>query len=142
MKNVKTLTATILLGMGLLMGGCGTNTQTATQAQQTQEVQQNEGISLMKAIDLASKGQFTPQKVKTECSIQNKVFGDEPYITGVAFVRMEGDTRVVHVKITDPQIIKNVANWQEKHKKVYGKGDVTVDAHTITFGQYGNIEVE
>lgn len=27
MKNVKTLTATILLGMGLLMGGCGTNTQ-------------------------------------------------------------------------------------------------------------------
>lgn len=29
MKNVKTLTATILIGMGLLMGGCGTNTQTA-----------------------------------------------------------------------------------------------------------------
>ena len=29
MKNVKTLTATILIGMGLLMGGCGTDTQTA-----------------------------------------------------------------------------------------------------------------
>lgn len=26
MKNVKTLTATILIGMGLLMGGCGSNT--------------------------------------------------------------------------------------------------------------------
>lgn len=33
MKNVKTLTATILIGMGLLMGGCGSNTnqQQATQ---------------------------------------------------------------------------------------------------------------
>jgi hypothetical protein len=29
MKNVKTLTATILIGMGLLMGGCGSNTETA-----------------------------------------------------------------------------------------------------------------
>lgn len=26
MKNVKTLTATILIGMGLLMGGCCSNT--------------------------------------------------------------------------------------------------------------------
>lgn len=33
MKNVKTLTATILIGMGLLMGGCGSNTQEPTLVQ-------------------------------------------------------------------------------------------------------------
>lgn len=33
MKNVKTLTATILIGMGLLMGGCGTQTQEPTLVQ-------------------------------------------------------------------------------------------------------------
>ena len=53
MKNVKTLTATILIGMGLLIGGCGSNQQTMqANNQQTQTVQQNNGISLMKAIDL------------------------------------------------------------------------------------------
>lgn len=145
MRNAKTLTATILIGMGLLMGGCGSNTPTqTTQAQPTQQtqVQTTEGISLVKAIDLASKGQFTPQKVKCECDVQNKVFGDEPYITAVAFLRIEGEARIAHVKITDPQVIKNVANWQEKHKKTYASGTVTIDAHEITFTKYGSIEVE
>lgn len=38
MKNVKTLTATILIGMGLLMGGCGSNqpTQQKVQCEYTQ----------------------------------------------------------------------------------------------------------
>lgn len=38
MKNVKTLTATILIGMGLLMGGCGNNqpTQQKVQCEYTQ----------------------------------------------------------------------------------------------------------
>ena len=143
MKNVKTLTATILIGMGLLMGGCGTNQQTAMQAQptQTQTSQQTEGISLMKAIDLADKGQFTPQKVKFEGDVQDKVFGDEPYITAVAFIKFKGQNRIVHIQITDPQIIKNVANWQEEHRRNYAKGTATIDVHEITFKEW-SIEVK
>lgn len=145
MKNVKTLTATILIGMGLLMGGCGSNQpnmQANNQQTQTQEVKQTEGISLVKAIDLAQKGQFTPQKVKCQCDVQNKVFGDEPYITAVAFLRIDGEPRMAHVEITDPQVIKNVANLQEKHKKDYVSGTVTVYVNEITFTRYGSIEVK
>lgn len=46
MKNVKTLTAIILIGMGLLIGGCGTNQQ-ATQPTQNKvqcEYNQNEKL--------------------------------------------------------------------------------------------------
>ena len=37
MKNVKTLTAAILLGLGLLAGGCGNNQQTTQQTKQACE---------------------------------------------------------------------------------------------------------
>ena len=140
MKNVKTLTATILIGMGLLMGGCGTNQQVQPTTQ-TQKVQQTEGISLMKAIDLADKGQFTPQKVKFEGDVQNKVFGDEPCITAVAFIKFKGENRIAHIQITDPQIIKNVAKWQEEHRRNYTTGTATIDVHEITFTNW-SIEVK
>lgn len=143
MKNVKTLTATILIGMGLLMGGCGTQTQMeATQAPTQQTVQQTQkGISLMKAIDLAKKGQFTPQKVQFEGYIADKVFGDEPEIIVQYWVKMGEMHKVVNIHITDPQIIKNVAKAQEEQKNNYVRGTGTVDAKEIVFNQW-SIEVK
>lgn len=139
MKNVKTLTATILVGMGLLMGGCGSNTNLPTQAQptqQTQEVQQTEGISLAKAIDLASKGQFNPQKVKVEGFCTDKVWGDEPYITIKSTYNYNGDNKFVKIQVNDPKIIKGVAERQEKQKKTFVNGYATIDVNEIIIGQY------
>lgn len=143
MKNVKTLTATILIGMGLLMGGCGTQTQMeATQAPTQQTVQQTQkGISLMKAIDLAKKGQFTPQKVKFEAMINNKVFGDEPEIIVQNWVKMGELHKPVNIHITDPEIIKSVAKLQEEQKNNYVRGTGTIDAKEIVFNQW-SIEVK
>ncbi len=144
MKNVKTLTATILIGMGLLMGGCGSNQQTAMQAQtttQTQTVQQTEGISLAKALDLAKKGQFTPQKVKFEAMITDKVFGDEPEIIVQHWIKMGDLHKPVNIHITDPQIIKNVAKMQEERKNNYVQGTGTIDATEIIFNQW-SVEVK
>lgn len=144
MKNVKTLTATILIGMGLLMGGCGTqtNTQANNQQTQTQEVQQTQkGISLMKAIDLAKKGQFTPQKVQFEASIIDKVFGDEPEIIVQEWIKMGDMHKPVNIHITDPQIIKNVAKLQEEQKNNYVCGTGTIEAKEIQFKQW-SIEVK
>lgn len=131
---MKKLTATILIGMGLLMGGCGNNqpNMEAQQTQtQTQTVQQNNGISLGKAIDLAKKGQFTPQKVQFEGMINDKVFGDEPEIIVVTTYNMNGDNKLVHIHITDPEVIKNVAKMQEERKNNFVKGTGHVDANQI-----------
>lgn len=131
---MKTLTATILIGMGLLMGGCGNNQpnmQAQNQQTQTQTVQQNNGISLGKAIDLAKKGQFTPQKVQFEGMINDKVFGDEPEIIVVTTYNMNGDNKLVHIHITDPEVIKNVAKMQEERKNNFVKGTGHLDANQI-----------
>lgn len=145
MKNVKTLTATILIGVGLLMGGCGTQTQEPTMQannHQTQEVHQTQkGISLMKAIDLAKKGQFTPQKVQFEATIIDKVFGDEPEIIVQDWIKMGDMHKPVNIHITDPQVIKNVAKLQEEQKNNYVRGTGTVDAKEIVFNQW-SIEVK
>lgn len=144
MKNVKTLTATILIGMGLLMGGCGTQTnmQVNNQQTQTQEAQQaQKGISLMKAIDLAKKGQFTPQKVQFEATITDKVFGDEPEIIVQDWIKMGDMHKCVNIHITDPQIIKNVAKSQEEQKNNYVRGTGTIDAKEIVFKQW-SVEVK
>lgn len=142
MKNVKTLTATILIGMGLLMGGCGTNTE-MTQTQQTQQTQEvkQDGISLMKAIDLAKKGQFTPQKVKFEGYTTNKVFGDEPEIIVTSRLDMGGHVKYVKIHITDAEVIKRVAKTQDDQQNKYINGTGTIDAHEIVFGNV-NIEVK
>lgn len=144
MKNVKTLTATILIGMGLLMGGCGTQTQmdaTQAQNQQTQTVQQNNGISLMKAIDLAKKGQFTPQKVQFEASITDKVFGDEPEIIVHTTIRMGEHYKFVHIHVTDPEVIKRVAKMQEEQKNNFVHGTGSIDATEIIFNNW-SVEVK
>lgn len=143
MKNVKTLTATILIGMGLLIGGCGTQTQMdATQAPTQQTVQQTQkGISLMKAIDLAKKGQFTPQKVQFEATITDKVFGDEPEIIVQDWIKMGDLYKPVNIHITDPEVIKRVAKLQEEQKNNYVRGTGTVDVHEIEFRQW-SIEVK
>lgn len=142
MKNVKTLTATILIGMGLLMGGCGSN-QPNMQAnnQQTQTAQQNNGISLMKAIDLAKKGQFTPQKVKFEGSVSDKVFGDEPEIIVHTTIRMGEHYKFVHIHVTDPEVIKRVAKMQEEQKNNFVQGTGSIDATEITFNNW-SVEVK
>ena len=134
---MKKLTATILIGMGLLMGGCG-NTQPNMQAQQTQTqaVQQTEGISLMKAIDLAKKGQFTPQKVKFEATINDKVFGDEPEIIVQDWIKMGDLHKPVNIHITDPEVIKRVAKMQEEQKNNYVRGTGSIDATEIIFNKW------
>lgn len=142
MKKVKTLTATILIGMGLLMGGCGTNQQTMqANNQQTQTVQQNNGISLMKAIDLAKKGQFTPQKVKFEGAVSDKVFGDEPEIIVHTTIRMGEHYKFVHIHVTDPEVIKRVAKMQEEQKNNFVQGTGSIDATEITFNNW-SVEVK
>lgn len=144
MKNVKTLTATILIGMGLLMGGCGTNQsnmQANNQQTQTQTTQQNNGISLMKAIDLANKGQFTPQKVKFEATIDEKVFGDEPEIIVHDWIKMGELHKPVNIHITDTEVIKRVAKMQEEQKNNYVRGTGTIDAKEIVFNQW-SVEVK
>lgn len=144
MKNAKTLTATILIGMGLLMGGCGSNqpnTQANNQQTQTQTVQQNNGISLMKAIDLAKKGQFTPQKVKFEGSVSDKVFGDEPEIIVHTTIRMGEHYKFVHIHVTDPEVIKRVAKTQEEQKNNFVQGTGSIDATEITFNNW-SVEVK
>ena len=143
MKNVKTLTATILIGMGLLMGGCGNNQpnmQVNNQQTQTQEVKQN-GTSLMKAIDLAKKGQFTPQKVQFEGYINDKVFGDEPEIIVQNMTKMGDMYKPINIHITDPKIIKKVAKLQEEQQNNYVRGTGTVDVKEIEFKQW-SIEVK
>lgn len=143
MKKVKTLTATILIGMGLLIGGCGSNQQTmqANNQQTQQTVQQNNGISLMKAIDLAKKGQFTPQKVKFEGSVSDKVFGDEPEIIVHTTIRMGEHYKFVHIHITDPEVIKRVAKTQEEQKNNFVQGTGSIDATEITFNNW-SVEVK
>lgn len=142
MKNVKTLTATILIGMGLLIGGCGSNQPNMqVNNQQTQEVQQNNGISLMKAIDLAKKGQFTPQKVKFEGAVSDKVFGDEPEIIVHTTIRMGEQYKFVHIHVTDPEVIKRVAKTQEEQKNNFLQGTGSIDATEIIFNDW-NVEVK
>lgn len=137
MKNVKTLTATILIGMGLLMGGCGTNQQIQPTTQT-----QTEGISLRKAVDLAQKGQFTPQKVKFEGYTTSKIFGDEPYIIVTSRLEMGDDVKYVKIHITDTEVIKRVAKLQEEKQNKYINGTGTIEAHEITATKYGMIEVK
>ena len=137
MKNVKTLTATILIGMGLLMGGCGTN-QPNMEAQQTQTqtVQQNNGISLMKAIDLAKKGQFTPQRIQFEAYTTGRVYGDEPSITVTSRCEMGGQNKFVKVIINDPEVIKKVAKLQESRQNEYVTVNYSITADNVTFDKY------
>lgn len=136
MKNVKALTVTILLGMGLMMGGCGNQQpmEVNSQTQQTQKV--DDGISLAKALDLAKKGEFTPQKVKFEGVIADKVYGDEPEIVVTHWIKMGDLYKPVNIHITDPKVIQRVAKLQEERKNNYVKGTGTINATEIIFNEW------
>lgn len=135
---MRKLAIAIMLGLGVMVSGCGTNQQTVPQ-QQT--AQQTEGISLMKALDLAKKGQFTPQKVKFEATINDKVFGDEPEIIVQYWIKMGDLHKPVNIHITDPEVIKRIAKMQEEQKNNYVRGTGTIDATEIIFKQW-SIEVK
>lgn len=135
--NAKVTVATILLGMGLVVGGCGNQQpmEVHNQTQQTQEVKQD-GISLTKALDLAKKGEFTPQKVKFEGTINDKVFGDEPEIVVTHWVKMGDMHKPVKIHITDPKVIQRVAKLQEEQKNNFVQGTGTINATEIIFNQW------
>lgn len=95
----------------------------------------------MKALDLAKKGQFTPQKVKFEATINDKVFGDEPEIIVQDWIKMGDLHKPVNIHITDPEVIKRIAKMQEEQKNNYVRGTGTIDATEIIFKQC-SIEVK
>ena len=140
---MKKLAIAIMLGIGVIVSGCGhtDNMGQVNNTQQTQEVQENKGISLVKAVDLAKHGQFTQQKVKFEATINDKVFGDEPEIIVHTFYKMGEHTKIVKIHITDPEVIKNVAKLQEEQKNNYVRGTGSVNASEITFTNW-TIEVK
>lgn len=137
---MKKLAVAIMLGLGVMVSGCGNNGVQVNNVP-TQQVQENKGISLGKAIDLAKKGQFTPQKVQFEATINDKVFGDEPEIIVHTFYEMGEHTKRVYIHITDPEVIKNVAKLQEEQKSNYVRGTGSVNATEITFTNW-KVEVK
>lgn len=140
---MKKLALAIMLGLGVMVSGCGNtnNMGQVNNVQQTQEVQQNKGISLAKALDLAKKGEFKPQEVQFEGTINNKVFGDEPEIIVTHWIEMGGLHKPVKIHITDPEVIKRVAKLQEEQKNNYVHGTGTVYVNEITFEQW-KVEVK
>lgn len=140
---MKKLAVAIMLGLGVMVSGCGhsDNMGQVNNTQQTQQVQENKGISLGKALDLAKKGQFTPQKVQFEGTITNKVFGDEPEIIVTDWVTMGDLHKPVKIHITDPDVIKKVAKMQEERKNNYVHGTGSVNASEIVFNEW-SIEVK
>lgn len=140
---MKKLALAIMLGLGVMVSGCGhiDNMGQVNNTQQTQQVQENKGISLGKALDLAKKGQFTPQKVKFEGTITNKVFGDEPEIIVTDWVTIGDLHKPVKIHITDPEVIQNVAKMQEERKNNYVHGTGSVNASEIVFNEW-SIEVK
>lgn len=140
---MKKLLLATMIGLGIMVSGCGhtDNMGQVNNVQQTQEVQQNKGISLAKALDLAKKGQFKPQEVQFEGTIDNKVFGDEPEIIVTHWIEMGGLHKPVKIHITDPDVIKRVAKLQEEQKNNYVHGTGTVYVNEITFEQW-KVEVK
>lgn len=134
---MKKLIAATLLGLGLLVGGCGNNQpdmQGQNQAQQT--VQQNDGISLVKAINLAKNNQFTPQRVQFEAYTTSRVFGDEPEITVTNMYENGEAHKFVKIVITDPDIIKKVAKLQDSRQNKYVTVKYSVTINEITFDNF------
>lgn len=139
---MKKLAVAIMLGLGVMVSGCGhdDNVGQANNVQQTQEVKQD-GISLGRAIDQAKKGEFKPQTVKFEGTINKKVFGDEPEIIVTTFINMGGQNKPVHIHVTDPEVIKRVAKLQEERKNNFVNGTGTMNVNEIVIENW-KIEVK
>lgn len=133
---MKKLVLAAMIGLGVMVSGCGNDVQVnnVPQHQQTQQV--NNGISLAKALDLAKKGEFKPQNVKFEGTINTKVFGDEPEIIVEHWIEMGGLHKPVKIHITDPVVIQRVAKLQEERKNNFVQGDGTMYVNEITFEQW------
>lgn len=130
---MKKLTAAILLGIGLLAGGCGNNQPNMQGQNQTQ---QNDGISLVKAINLAKNNQFTPQRVQFEAYTTSRVFGDEPEITVTSMYEHGEAHKFVKIVITDPEIIKKVAKLQDDRQNKYVTVKYSITLNEITFDNF------
>lgn len=138
---MKKLALAVMLGIGVMVSGCGNNNQMDVNNVPTQQTQKvDNGISLSKAVDLAKKGEFKPQTVKFEGTINNKVFGDEPEIIVTTFINMGGQHKTVHIHVTDPEVIQRVAKLQDERKNNFVQGTGSIDATEITFSNW-SIEV-
>lgn len=138
---MKKLVLAAMIGLGVMVSGCGNDVQVNNVPQQQQTQQVNNGISLAKALDLAKKGEFKPQNVKFEGTINTKVFGDEPEIIVEHWIEIGGLHKPVKIHITDPVVIQRVAKLQEERKNNYVKGTGTVYVNEITFEQW-KVEVK
>lgn len=134
---MKKLALAVMLGIGVMVSGCGNNNQMDVNNVPTQQTQKvDNGISLSKAVDLAKKGEFKPQTVKFEGTINNKVFGDEPEIIVTTFINMGGQHKTVHIHVTDPEVIQRVAKLQEERKNNFVNGTGTINATEINIEQW------
>lgn len=133
---MKKLVLAAMIGLGVIVSGCGNDVQVNNVPQQQQTQQVNNGISLAKALDLAKKGEFKPQNVKFEGTINTKVFGDEPEIIVEHWIEMGGLHKPVKIHITDPVVIQRVAKLQEERKNNFVQGDGTMYVNEITFEQW------
>lgn len=133
---MKKLVLAAMIGLGVMVSGCGNDVQVNNVQQQQQTQQVNNGISLAKALDLAKKGEFKPQNVKFEGTINTKVFGDEPEIIVEHWIEMGGLHKPVKIHITDPVVIQRVAKLQEERKNNFVQGDGTMYVNEITFEQW------
>lgn len=136
---MKKLAVAIMLGLGVMVSGCGNQEQHLNvPTQQTQQV--NDGISLTKAIDLAKKGEFKSQKVKFDGFVSDKIYGDESEIIVTHMLRIGDTAKAVHIHVTDPTVIKNVAKLQEKNQRTLVSGYGTMTVTEITSNDW-NIDV-
>ena len=133
---MKKLVLAAMIGLGVMVSSCGNDVQVNNVLQQQQTQQVNNGISLAKALDLAKKGEFKPQNVKFEGTINTKVFGDEPEIIVEHWIEMGGLHKHVKIHITDPVVIQRVAKLQEERKNNFVQGDGTMYVNEITFEQW------
>nr|DAU49999.1 MAG TPA: adhesin [Caudoviricetes sp.] len=140
---MKKLAVAVMLGIGVMVSGCGNTEQMQVNnvptTQQTQKV--DDGVSLAKAVDLAKKGEFKPQTVRFEGNVTDKVFGDEPEIIVTTTIRMGDKAKFVHIHVTDHEVIKRVAKLQDEQKNNFVRGTGKINASEITFTNW-SIEVK
>ena len=127
------LAMAIMLGIGVMVSGCGNSVQQPTATQQVKQVKQETGISLAKAIDLQRKGEFTPQRVQFEGWSNDTVFGDEPEIIVYSSLQLNNKLTPVYIHIKDKATIERVAKYQKDHNTKHTRGTAAINVSEITF---------